>query len=394
MENADIQTVAVIGAGTMGRGIAQVVAVAGFQARLFDASETALAEAVEGIQAGVQKLAEKGRISGDSQTRVANGLLQPRRHLPEAVSGADLVIEAVPESPEIKTALFQELRGILQSGQPLVATNTSTFSISDLAEISGCPDRFFGLHFFNPPPLMKLVEVVRGGQTSDAVIDRATAFAKALGKTPVLAQRDTPGFIVNRINAASFALFQNLAERGGHKPETIDAAMRAFGWPMGPFELMDFIGLDVMVAMGACFARTLHPDYGPPAHLRRLVEQGMLGRKSGGGYHDWSKGRPQIDANAGSLRDFEPLDAILAQFNEAARLIEAGVCSEADADLAMTLGNGVVRGPVEIGRAIPPRERESQLIALAARHGLAMLRPGALSPTDGRADPRMKKRLK
>jgi enoyl-CoA hydratase/3-hydroxyacyl-CoA dehydrogenase len=304
------------------------------------------------------------------------------------VQDADLVIEAVPESPEVKTAVLQELRGALKSERTILASNTSTFSISNLGDASGRPDRFVGLHFFNPPPVMKLVEVVRGGQTSDEVLARAITFAEQLGKTPVLAQRDTPGFIVN---AASFALFQNLAEQGERKPETIDAAMRAFGWPMGPFELMDFIGLDVMVAMGDYFARELHPDYGPPEHLRRMVGRGTLGRKSGGGYHDWSAGRPRIEADARALPDFEPLDAILAQFNEAAKLVGAGVCSDADADLAMRLGNGVPRGPVEIGRTIPSKERESRLTTLAGRHGLAMLQPEALFPTDGKADPRMKK---
>ena len=371
----DIRRVAVVGAGVMGQGIAQVVASAGMDTRLFDASGAALESGVQSILGNVAKQERKGRISAEAALRVRRDLLSPCPNLREAVEGADLIIEAVPESREIKESLFEQLRGALENERVVVASNTSTFSITRLGRFSGRPGQFVGLHFFNPPPLMNLVEVIPGDKTTKETTGLALAFARKLKKTAILVRRDTPGFIVNRINAASFALFQNLAERGGLHPVTLDSAMRRHGWPMGPFELMDYIGLDVMVGMGDCFARALHMDYAPPVHLRDMVGRGMLGKKAGKGYHDWTQGRPEMEAGGGRSEKFDPLSAILVQFNEAVRLTQAGVCSEEEADLAMRLGNGLSEGPIETCRVVSDRDRHNRLNELAGQLEMEIFRP-------------------
>jgi enoyl-CoA hydratase/3-hydroxyacyl-CoA dehydrogenase len=230
------------------------------------------------------------------------------------------------------------------------------------------------MHFFNPAVLMRLVEVIRSDATSIDTIETGYAFATKIGKVPVLVRRDTPGFIANRVNAAPTVLFQAVVERGQIEPEALDAFMMNVGMPMGPCELTDYVGIDVAVHVGHYFAETLHPDYAPPPHLTKLMEQGRLGKKTGRGYYDWSGGRPQIDRSKATKR-FNPLLPILVQINEATKLVEDGVCSVSDVDVAMINSTGNPLGPMSIGRQISRWDLTDQLETIAARFDKEIFQP-------------------
>jgi 3-hydroxybutyryl-CoA dehydrogenase len=269
--------VLVVGAGQMGGGIAQVAATAGCRVSLHDAVPGATDRALEAMRRSLQKLAEKGGADPDEVlTRV------------EAVDGlvpADLMIEAVVEDPEVKARVFSHADEVLP-GEAVLASNTSSIPITSLAAETIRPDRVIGMHFFNPVPILKLVEVVRGRDTSDETVDTIVAFAEELGKVPALAN-DSPGFVSNRIlmpfvNEAIWALHNGVAEA-----EAIDTiAKLGFAHPMGPLALADLIGLDTCVAIMEVLQEGLGDDkYAPCPLLREHVEEGRLGRKSGEGFY-------------------------------------------------------------------------------------------------------------
>jgi 3-hydroxybutyryl-CoA dehydrogenase len=279
----DIQTIGVIGAGQMGRGIAQVLATSGWNVLLVDVTEEALEGATRKIWQGVMKAVEKGALRGD-QAGSAMARIQPLKQI-KHVREAQLVIETIPENADMKRALFSQL-GHLCEPSTLLASNTSSISITSLGTASGRPDRVVGIHFMNPVPVMRLVEVVRAAETSDDTLQLALALVRRAGKTPVVCN-DSPGFIVNRllmpmINEAIFAL-----EGGVATAAAIDLAMvEGTNSPMGPLALADRIGLDTVLAI----CEVLHHDLGDPKFrpcplLRRYVEAGWLGRKSGHGFY-------------------------------------------------------------------------------------------------------------
>lgn len=373
MAETSIKTVAVIGAGDMGHGIAEVALLSGRKVSLYDVSEAALEKGRERIFDSVQKLAEKGKVPAESLGTIRDALLTSTTDLSEAASKADLVIEAVPELMELKQQVFRQLD---EAAPPhaLLASNTSTMSITQLAAQTKRPQQVLGLHYFNPAVIMKLVEVVRGDTTSDATIEAGTKFVKSLGKVPILVRRDTPGFIANRVNAAPAVLIQEIVERGEIESEALDAFHHKLGMPIGPCELTDFVGIDVAVHVGRYFAQTLHPDYGPPPHLVAMMDRGDLGKKSGRGYYNWSNGRPEIDLSKATKR-FNPLWSYFVQINEATKLVEEGVCSVADVDQALILSTGNPLGPMTIGRSISRWDLSDQLEQLAARYNKNIFRP-------------------
>lgn len=373
MSGIDRITFAVIGAGDMGHGIAEVAALAGFAVRLFDVDEQALERGKERVFKSLEKLVSKKRVPRRLAAQIRESGLTTTTDLSEAAAGADCVIEAAPENLELKLGLFQQLDA-LAPPNAILASNTSTMSVTELAAATNRPSLVVGFHFFNPPVLMKLIEVIRGAETSEETIDAAMAFARAMKKTPILVQKDTPGFIVNRVNAASSVLFQTIVERGEIAPEPLDAFMRSLGHPFGPCELTDFVGVDVAVSMGSYLAERIQPDYAPPRHLTAMVEEGRLGKKSGRGYYDWSQGRPAIDLSK-ATRDLNPLFPLLAQINEATKLVEQGVCSTDDVDLAMRLGNGLPIGPMTWAKSISKWDLVDQLEELAARYGKEIFQP-------------------
>ena len=280
-----VETIAILGAGQMGGGVAQVCAMAGFRAELHDSNPEQLARAVDIAAQNLRRLAEKGKIS-KSESDSAIQRVTPRPEIGPWLNRADFAIEAVAENADIKSAVLQNARARMR-GSAVLATNTSSISIAKLAANLPQPQNFIGMHFMNPAPVMPLVEVIPGAQTCESAVAQTEALARALGKTTARSA-DRPGFIANRIlmpmlNEAFYARMENL---GGVKD--IDLAMRlGMNHPMGPLELADFIGLDTCLAV----LQTLHEGFGDPKFrpcplLATMVGAGRLGKKSGVGFYD------------------------------------------------------------------------------------------------------------
>jgi 3-hydroxybutyryl-CoA dehydrogenase len=282
----DIETIAVVGAGTMGRGIAQSAATAGYRVVLVDAQPGAAANAVTSISDMLSKLVDKGKMKG-SERNAALTLLSTADTLAQAVSQAGLVIEAVPESLALKERIFGEVDGSAPPGT-ILASNTSSLPIGLLSVATRRPDRVVGMHFFNPVPLMPLLEIVRANATSEETISAAVLVAKRLGKDPIIV-RDTPGFATSRLGVLLGLEAIRMLEAGVASAEDIDKAMTlGYKHPMGPLRLTDLVGLDVRLAIAEHLHRELASEaFAPPQLLRRMVADGSLGKKSGRGFYRW-----------------------------------------------------------------------------------------------------------
>jgi 3-hydroxybutyryl-CoA dehydrogenase len=283
----DISSVAVIGAGTMGHGIAQVAAQAGCRVRLADAVPGAAAAALERIGRNLDGALERGKLTAD-QRAATLGRLTAGNDVLAAADGADLVIEAVPEQLPLKLDLFRRLDGAL-GGAPILATNTSSLSVAALAGATQRPERVLGMHFFNPVHVMRLVEVVVHDGTAALVREQVLALVRAMGKEPIVV-RDMPGFASSRLGLTLGLEAMRMLESGVASAEDIDKAMTlGYGHPMGPLRLTDLVGLDVRLAIAEYLHRTLGgPQYEPPAILKDLVAGGKLGKKTGQGFYTWT----------------------------------------------------------------------------------------------------------
>jgi 3-hydroxybutyryl-CoA dehydrogenase len=278
-----VQSITVLGAGTMGRGIAQVAAAGGYQTCLFDVESQALHEAGERIRGNLEKGVSLGKVSREVAD-LARRNLRLSSDLESAVSGAELVIEAVPESMELKTRLFSQISQFAPA-DTYFASNTSGLSITEMATASGRPQKFAGMHFFNPVHLMKLVELVRGLETSDQTTAVMRSVAEKMGKQ-VVTVNESPGFVTSRINALIGNEAFRMLEQGLASARDIDTALKlGLNHPMGPFEMVDLVGLDVRLSILQHLQETLGDLYRPSSRLIQYVKAGRLGRKTGRGVY-------------------------------------------------------------------------------------------------------------
>ncbi len=274
--------VAVVGTGLMGSGIAQVVAVSGYEVAVHDTAAEQLSRARSTMEASLDRQVASGRMTPED-AQAALGRVTGCTDLHGAVSHADLVIEAIVEQLPAKQALFRTLDQLC-APSAILATNTSQFSITAIGASTNRPDRVIGMHFFNPPPAMKLVEVVRGERTSDETLAAIRSVAQSLGKEVVLSA-DSQGFITSRVIAIVMLEAMRIVQEGVADVEDVDRACRlAFNWPMGPIELADFVGLDTVYFSAEALASAFGDRFLPPQNLRRRVAAGLLGRKTGGGF--------------------------------------------------------------------------------------------------------------
>jgi 3-hydroxybutyryl-CoA dehydrogenase len=278
--------IGVIGAGTMGNGIAQACAVAGLDVVMVDVADEAVTRGLATVGASLDRLLKKDKITAADKNAALARIKGTTRY--EDLEGCDLVIEAATENEELKVRILKKIDELARS-EVVLATNTSSISITRLAAATSRPDKFIGMHFFNPVPMMSLVEVIRGHLTADATVDAVAAFAKSLGKTPIVV-RNSPGFVVNRIlcpmlNEAILALQEGLATA-----EDIDNGMKlGCGHPIGPLALCDMVGLDVLLAVMEVFYRDFNdPKYRPALLLKEMVAAGHIGRKSGRGFYTYA----------------------------------------------------------------------------------------------------------
>lgn len=337
-------TIGVVGAGSMGAGIAQVASQAGHKVYLNDSSADALERAAKGHQKIFNRLVEKGRMTLDEAKACARRITYTRSL--DDLKHCGLVIEAIIEDLEIKQGLFQELEMIC-GDEAILASNTSTLPIVAIGRQLKDPSRVIGIHFFNPAPLMALVEVIPSMLTRDGLAQEMKDLMKAWGKVPVIA-KDTPGFIVNRVARPFYGESIRILEEGIADVATIDWALKEIGgFRMGPFELMDLIGNDINFAVTSTAFKSFFYDgrYRPSVIQQRMVEGGLLGRKSGKGYYDYSEGAEKPEPNKSKALGELIVNRVLCLLiNSAIDALHVGVASKEDLDLAMTKGVNYPKG--------------------------------------------------
>jgi enoyl-CoA hydratase / 3-hydroxyacyl-CoA dehydrogenase len=371
----EITKAAVVGAGTMGHGIAEVMALSGVQVSLADAYPQALEKAKGLLTESVQKLTKSGRVS-EKDGEKALGRISYHPDIGDALKNADLVLEAVPESLDLKRRTFIDMEKHSRK-DALLATTTSNIRISSIADAIKTPERVVGLHFFNPPILMKLVEVIKGEKTSDQAFESAYEFVKKLGKTPIRVLHDSAGFVVNRVIAPETLLLSLLLDKSMiSSTSEVDSFARGQGLPMGPYELMDYVGNDTVVSSLDYFASELSPDYRHFAVLKGMVDKGLLGRKTGKGFYEWKTGKAEIP-KAEPTRKLQLMDFLSLELNEAVKLIEEGAATPQDIETGVVLGMNRPFGPISVAQSLTNAEVRRKLEELAKTYGVQIFAPAA-----------------
>ena len=369
----DIKTIAVIGAGDMGHGIAEVALIAGYKVFLRDINQEFVDKGVGRINASLEKLVSKGKVPAEHFDKIKSELMIPCTDLEEAVKEADLVIEAIPELMDLKKETFK----IMDAAAPahtLFASNTSTMKITEIASATNRSEKVLGLHYFNPAVIMKLVEVIKGEKTTEETMQIGYEFVKKIGKVPVKVHKDVPGFIVNRVQAPSGVLLGCVLDQGAVEPESVDAIFRNMGSPMGPYETMDYTGLDINFHGSAYFAEAIHEDFRAGKTIAAKVEAKELGKKTGKGLFDWSAGRPAIDVSKATDK-FDPMDLAIVNANEATKIIAEGACALEDVDTAIMNATGTPFGPMALIKGMEPADLTQRLEGLAEKFGKEIFKP-------------------
>lgn len=344
-----MKKIGVLGGGAMGAGIAQVAAQAGHPVIIVDLQEAALERGINGIESSLNKAVEKGKMTEESKQQTLSNI-QTSTSV-SSFEGCELVIEAIIEKLEIKQSVFKQLDELLPSNC-IIASNTSSLSITSIASVCAHPERILGLHFFNPAPLMPLVEIIPATQSKMEYAEDLKHLMLSWKKVPVIA-KDWPGFIVNRVARPYYSEALRIYDEGIASQPEIDTAMRALGFKMGPFELMDLIGHDVNYAVTESVFTAFYfdPRFKPSLTQKKLVEAGWFGRKSGQGFYTYPEGCPQVQMSAEKQQQIQ--NRILAMLiNEACDSHYYGLASEEDLDLAMTKGVNYPKGLLTWGNEI------------------------------------------
>jgi enoyl-CoA hydratase/3-hydroxyacyl-CoA dehydrogenase len=339
--SVSINKITVLGSGVMGHGIAQVSAMAGYNVVLRDIEQSFLDKAMEKIRWSLNKLAEKKKITQAEADKIF-ARITPVVDLKAALAGADLLIEAVPEDMNLKKKVYSEVDAAAEQ-KTLYASNTSTLPITEMAALTSRPDRFIGLHFFNPPQLMPLVEVIPGNRTNAGMVEMAMDFIRHVGKQPVLCKKDVAGFIVNRVFIPLVHEAAYCMDRDGASMTQIDSAVKfRLSFPMGIFELADYTGLDVIhkatVEMHSRDSKVILPH----PMIKKLFEEKNLGQKTGRGFYEYKGDKyERINLTEEQAASYDPVKLLAVAANNAAWLITNGVCSKEELEKALKLGMGL-----------------------------------------------------
>ena len=373
MKIEDVKKIAVIGAGEMGHGIAQLALMAGYEVNLCDIKEEFVQRGIGKIYASLEKLASKGRFDPAGIEEIKAGKLHPFVSIEEAVKDVDYAIEVVPEREDLKLTTLKQISDAVRP-DAIIATNTSTMSITDLSKAIEHPERFLGIHYFNPPVLMKLVEVIRGENTSEETLQFGIDYVNKLGKVLVIARKDRPGFIANRMAAPTIVYNGLQLDVDGRTPEDIDISMMKAGQKMGPMELADYTRVDVMSACQDYYHDHLDPEYGPSKAAQKLLEQKFYGRVTGQGYYTWPQtGRPVLDESKWT-GTYDPDLFYFIEANEATKLLEEGVCSLEECDTAMEYGYNTT-GPIKYIQKFEPAYVAGKLQEISDKYGYKIFAP-------------------
>ncbi|MEM2178508.1 MAG: 3-hydroxyacyl-CoA dehydrogenase [Candidatus Methanomethylicia archaeon] len=341
----EVRGIGVIGAGVMGHGVAQIAAMAGFNVVLIDINEDILKKALNNITWSLNKFVEKGKISAEESNEVIKRIKTSINI--EDVKNMDFIIEAIPEDLKLKKEVFSKLDEVSPK-HAILATNTSSLSITEISKATKRPEKVIGMHFFNPPQLMKLVEIIKGKYTSEEAIKITINIAKKMDKTTIIVNKDVPGFVVNRIfHMALHEAFWSVF-KGESTIEEIDATLEQHGFPMGFFRLVDHIGLDVIYHVDEILYKAYGERMNPSPLITSMVNKGLLGKKIGKGFYDWTIKKLSIPQTLSIKSDIiERIYAVV--INEAAFLIYEDVASPNDIDLGVKLGTNWPKGPCELG---------------------------------------------
>lgn len=368
-----IRKAVVVGSGAMGHGIAQLLAMNGIEVTMVDISDEFLQKGKEKIKWSLDKFVEKKRIRReDADATLAR--IGTTTSYEQAAKDIDLAVEAVPENMELKKKVFATLDSFAPS-HTIFASNTSTLSITEMGQATKRADKVAGMHFFNPPQLMALVEVIKGDSTSQEIVNMLAELSKELGKTPVIVRKDVRGFIVNRILGAVFNEAFWAYKRSEATMEGIDASVKyTGGFPMGWFELGDFVGLDIAYEVGNILYQAYGERFKPCAEvIEPLVKEKKFGQKTGVGFYDWTKGRPRIPFNL--LDEYDVDRSWAVAVNEAAWLIYDDAANPVDIDTGMKLGTYWPSGPCEYADRVGLDTVLNKLKELYAKYNMELYKP-------------------